>query len=199
MARRKAPRPARETPAGRTALPEVQTPFRILQQVRSGEITEKQLRSEYTRLRDRARKQLNRFMEAGYDVPKEYRFFAERGKESFWKLSELKDVREITFAMADLQRFIGSKETNITGREKIDKQILQTLHKHGYTGIKKKDLRSFGKFMDKMADRMGGRKNYPSGDLAQYFSDSKTQGTRLPVNEDELEGAFRAWQAINEL
>lgn len=197
MARRKAPRPEGKTPAGRTALPDVQTPYQILKEVRSRSVTEKQLRSEYTRLRDRAQKQLKRLAASEYGVPEKWAAEAARG--GFWKLGQLRDVREIAFAMSSLQEFINAPTASVSGRTKIAKETISTLHEHGYTGINKKNLAQFGRFMDKMRDRMGGRKAYPSGDLAQFFSDSKTQGTRIPVKDSELMEAFTAWQAVNEL
>lgn len=197
MARRIRPRPAGATPAGRTALPDVQSPYQIIKEVRSGAITERQLRTEYTRLRDRAQKQLKRLEKSEYGVPEKWSAEAERG--GFWKLSELRDPREIAFALSSLQEFINAPSASVSGRTRIAKETLSTLHEHGYTGITKKNLGQFGRFMEKMRDRMGGRKSYPSGDLAQFFSDSKTQGTRIPVKESELMEAFTAWQAVNAL
>lgn len=199
MARRKSiPAGSKKPTAGRGPLPAEETPYEILNNVRSGEISEKQLRSEYTKLRDRARKQLDRFVKKGYEVPKEYRFFSkDRGEDSFWKLSELRDTREIAFAMADLQRFISSKETNVRGRIEIDKKIVETLRSHGYDGIDMSNVKEFGKFMKKMEDRYHSKKYYPSADLAQFFSDRKSVGRGVPVSKSGLRKAFKKWQQEN--
>lgn len=186
---------SKPAPAGRTSLPEIETPYAILRAVRSGEISERDLRNEYTRLRDRAQKQLKRLMGSEYKVPKRWRNIEER--EAFWKLSELRDVREIAYALNDLQEFINSDITNVSSRRRIDKKIVDTLREHGYTGINTKNVGDFGDFMEAMRLRYGGRKSYPSGDLAQFFSDNKGRSQSIPVNDNELMGAFLQWQAMN--
>ena len=183
------------TPAGRTSLPDIETPYDILRAVRSGEITEKQLRDQYTVLRDRAQKQLKRMMGSQYSIPGRWADVEKRG--AFWKLSELRDVREIAYALNDLQEFINAPSASVSGRRKQEKEIISMLHEHGYTGINKENIGQFGQFMEKMRLRYGGRKNYPSGDLAQFYSDSKSQGWAIPVDETELMGAFLQWKNTN--
>lgn len=193
--RRNTSRPARAAEPGRTALPDVQTPYQIIRSVQTGRISEQALRSQYTVLRDRAQKQLKRLMKSDYGVPERWAAEARRG--SFFKLSELRDTREIAYAMANLQEFINAPMASVRGRQTMARSALNSLHSHGYTGIKKSNLAQFGNFMEAMRQRMGGRKSYPSGDLAQFFSDSKNQGIRLPVRPDRLEAAFNKWREEN--
>ena len=183
--------------AKRNPLPAMQTPYQILSQVRAGLVTEKELRAEYTKLRDRAQKQLIRLSSSEYGVPEKWQFEADRG--GFWKLSEMKGIRDIAFAMSNVQEFINAPTASISGRQQITRATVNTLHEHGYTGINRKNLRQFGRFMEKMRQRYGGRKMYPSGDLAQFFSDRKAQGLGVPVSESRLMEAFLEWQATNEI
>lgn len=134
-------------------------------------------------------------MGSQYSVPERWADAEKRG--AFWKLSELRDVREIAYALNDLQEFINAPSASVSGRRKQEREMINTLHEHGYTGINKQNVGEFGQFMEKMRDRMGGRRAYPSGDLAQFFSDSKTRGWSIPVDESELMGAFLQWQKSN--
>ena len=167
-----------------------QTPYEIMRSSAS----DRELRAEYTRMRDQAQKQMKRLLSSSYQVPERY---AEEARRGFLKLSEIRDRRELSYAMSNLSEFLTQKTTSVSGRRKLERETLETLHRHGYEGITKKNVGAFGKFMEAMRQRMGGRKHYPSGDLAQFFSDELSHFSTQPVVNDELMGAFNAWEATN--
>lgn len=166
------------------------TPYEIM---RSGQ-SDKELRAEYTRMRDQAQKQMKRLVESRFKVPRRY---AEEAKHGFLKLSEIRDRRELAFAMSNLSEFLTQKTTSVSGRGKMERDAIKTLNKHGYTGINKNNIQDFGDFMDAMVLRMGGRKHFPSGDVAQFFSDELSHESTQPVVNDELMNAFYIWKAVN--
>lgn len=167
-----------------------QTPYEIMRSAAS----DRELRAEYTRMRDQARKQLKRLLSSSYQVPERY---AEEARRGFLKLSEIRDRRELSYAMSNLSEFLTQKTTSVSGRRKLERETLDTLHQHGYGGITKKNIGAFGKFMEAMRQRMGGRKHYPSGDLAQFFSEELSNMTTQPVVNSELMEAFNTWAAVN--
>ena len=167
-----------------------QTPYEIMRSSAS----DRELRAEYTRMRDQAQKQLKRLISSSYKVPERY---AEEARRGFLKLSEIRDRRELSYAMSNLSEFLTQKNTSILGRRQIERETLKALHKHGYTGITKKNIGAFGQFMEAMRQRMGGRKHYPSGDLAQFYSDKLSHSTTQPVVNNELMEAFNTWKAVN--
>lgn len=167
-----------------------QTPYEIMRSAAS----DRELRAEYTRMRDQAQKQLKRLVESRYKVPKRY---AEEARRGFLKLSEIRDRRELAYAMSNLSEFITQKTTSISGRAKLEREAIKTLNKHGYTEINKTNIQQFGDFMDKMVLRMGGRKHFPSGDVAQFFSDEVSKMAQRPVVNDELMAAFNVWKAVH--
>lgn len=101
---------------------------------------ERELRKEYTRLRDIAQKRLKRLKDAGYGETETARHF-KNGVVP--KLSELTSKESIAFALTDLADFVAMKQSTVTGMrtyykearqtikkdEKLD-QILTTLNKH---------------------------------------------------------------------
>lgn len=167
-----------------------QTPYEIMRSAAS----DRELRAEYTRMRDQAQKQMKRLQASGYQVPSRYEDEARRG---FLKLSEIRDRRELSYAMSNLSEFLTQKNTSVSGRRRIERETLEALHEHGYEGINKKNIGAFGKFMEAMRQRMGGRKHYPSGDLAQFFSEELSHMTTQPVINNELMEAFETWASVN--
>lgn len=101
---------------------------------------ERELRKEYTRLRDIAQKRLKRLKDAGYGETDTVRHF-KGGVVP--KLSEIEDKESLVFALTDLKGFVDMRQSTVTGMriyykearqaikkdEKLD-QILTTLNKH---------------------------------------------------------------------
>jgi len=169
-----------------------QTPYEIMRSAAS----DRELRAEYTRMRDQAQKQMQRLIKSGYRVPARYGLEAKRG---FLKLSEIRDRRELSYAMSNLSEFLTAKNTSVRGAREIQRSILDTLHRHGYTGINSKNIATFGRFMDVLRERMGGRKHFPSGDVAQFLSDDVVSNLSAwrTVTNDELMEAFETWASVN--
>lgn len=87
-------------------------------------LDERELRSEYTRLRDIAQKRLKRLSSAGYGETETARHF--KGGE-VPKLSELNDKESIAFALADLKGFLDKKQSTVTGARQYYKEARQTV------------------------------------------------------------------------
>lgn len=129
---------------------------------------QKDVRREYIRLRRVAEKRLRRLEEAGFSGMQIYKY----NKNAFERSSELSDA-DLRFRLSQLADFIMSPESTVTGVRKSQRRMINTLHKHGYTGIDKSNIAEFGRFMDRYrASHLD--KVYGSRRVAKISSESRS-------------------------
>lgn len=159
---------------------DVYYPYRLEQ------IDERALRKEYSRLREIANRRLKRLLASEYketDLAKEY-------AGGFAILAEVEDLsRELT----TLARFIASERTSVTGLQRIEKQTISTLHRHGYTFINAGNVGQFGTFMEEMR-QAGYGKLYSSEFLVNWWSE---RGKSKRDNVDKLKREFDEYVSKN--
>lgn len=109
--------------------------------------SEKDIRREYSRLRDIAHKRLQRLERS---EPESYAY-----KQNVGQYAPARELStgEIKDLLPDLARFITAKAGSVSGIRSIRKQTLETLHKRGYTFVNKKNLREFGDYMEQFRAR----------------------------------------------
>lgn len=110
--------------------------------INSEEWSDAEIRSEYSRLRDIAKKRLERLAR---NEPGSYAYRHNVGQ--YPKLADIgtEGARE---KLPMLARFIGAKTGSVAGIREQRAQALSTLHEHGYTFVNKSNLREFGEFME---------------------------------------------------
>ena len=106
--------------------------------------TEKELRQEYTRLRDIAQKRLSRIGATEFAETQTYKNWA--GK--FPMTKTIKDPQTLAMALADVANFVGGGMTLKTMKQQRARS-LETLHEHQYSDINEANFVRFGNFMDK--------------------------------------------------
>lgn len=158
--------------------------FYLLQALKSGSLTDAEMRKEYTRLRAVAVKRLQRFEGTEYEEAKSYRM----NKDKFKKLSEMEDRRELIYLLNDVARFLSAKSSSVSGLKATDRQILETAHERGLTWLKKDNLRQFGEFMED-ARAKGYAKIYGSERVAEIFGTAYKKG----INPEEVKKNFDFW------
>lgn len=90
-------------------------------------VSERDMRKEYTKLRDIAQKRLKRLMKNDPDnIELEYH------PQGFKKLGDIESVQELRNRLADLSRFINKESSTIAGQKKIAKKREQVLIDKGY-------------------------------------------------------------------
>lgn len=158
-------------------------------------MNEKELRKEYTRLRDIFQKRVKRASSAGYKQAQPYL----KGNFAYVPtLKERKDLpylkgaspevllRDLQFRVKELTRLVGEKVVSISGyRKKIserDKAVLTALRNAGYEHITKSTLGKFGNFMDAMRDKYG--KKLPNSEEMVEFFDNLKYNTKRKSTED---------------
>ena len=146
---------------------------------------EKELRREYSRLRKIANKRLIRLGQSPeYRESKAYQY----NKKGFKPLEDIKTKGELARALSSLAKLVSSRQSSITGLKEIEKQSIESLHRHGYTFVTRANFRQFMAFMEAWRNYKYDRL-YDSERAVQLFQES----ARLQINRDEILDNFEYW------
>lgn len=88
--------------------------------------SEKQLRSEYTRLRDISQKRLKRMAVSDYAGSEVYEYNVNR----FKKIKDIQSNRELRLLLADVSKFVNTESTTLTGQDLILQRRVESLRQH---------------------------------------------------------------------
>lgn len=153
-------------------------------------IVRRNLRSEYSRLRELAMQRLKTLSNSEYrDVDAIRAYF----KYPFEKLKNLKDDRRFAYEFMKVVRFLDEDYTISSLKElrASDLKALEKLHSHGYTFITKKNYHDFAKFMELVKSRVNANVRYLSAVIMAMVEDNiKEDGS---VNNKRLKRAFNAY------
>ena len=136
------------------------TPSNLL----SKTVPEKEIRAEYTRLRDIAQKRVKRLAESEWSVSRAFQKY----KSGFRKLADIKDATDLAYSMSELYKFVSSGYT-VRNLRKQKREALKTLHKHQYGFVTEKNYEKFAEFMEDYRDSSIDKKNYGSADAADLY------------------------------
>ena len=149
------------------------------------QLTGRNLREEYSRLRSIAVKRLQRLGNSEWNDTDLYL----RSKNKFKKLKDIKNERELRYLFSDLHYFLDSPRSSVTGLDKIRRQSLDTLHEHGYDFVTKKNFREFARFME-WAREHAQAYMYDSERVAIAYNEL---AVKRNLSQQEIESSFRAW------
>lgn len=107
--------------------------------------SEKEMRKEYARLREVARKRLSRMEDTPAERSQAYRMNRFRYEKP---QSQIASVGELGRRLSDLARFINAKSSTVTGQREIRMKSIKTLHEHGYGFVNEKNIYEFAEFME---------------------------------------------------
>lgn len=141
-------------------------------------------RKEYQRLQRVASKRLAAFEKAGRTESSIYKY----AKEYIKPLSKLGD-RELSYALADVYRFLTDPRGSVSGLKKYEKESVETLRQNwGFTSITTSNIQQFGEYMERMRAK-GIDKALGSARVAEIFAEAAAR--KLPI--DEIERDFEYW------
>lgn len=123
--------------------------------LRSG-YTERELRREYSRLRDVAQKRLGRLQRSEFAGSQTVKYNVGR----FKKLSEIENQSELTHLLGDLARFLTASRGSVAGMRESRRKSVETLQESGLTFVTEKNFSIFADYMDWIKDFYP--KGYPS-------------------------------------
>ena len=153
-------------------------------------MTEKQMISEYSRLRSIARKRLERFEGTEWVDTQQYRANAGRYKP----VKEIKNKTELVALLSDVSRFVTARTGSVSGLQSQRRQSIQSLHEHGYTFVNRKNFKQFADFMEDW--RTWDRNHlYDSARVAELYHEAK----KKQISPDQLKRDFEFWLEKNSL
>lgn len=157
-------------------------PHALRMEMKAGNM--KDIRKEYTRLRDIAQKRLKRMGKSMFKDTQTYL----KNVNHYPKLKDIKSESELASRLSDLSRFITSKTSTLSGMEAQMNKALETLHEHDYNFVTRDNYISFGKFMEEYRfqklDEL-----YDSGDTAETFNALEQHR----VDPEKVKADFEFW------
>lgn len=152
------------------------------------ELSEKELRREYSRLRDVAHKRLVRLsQDPEFSKNETYLHY----RNAFTGLKQIKKGQKsrLSKKLSELHKFLNLETSTVGGARSVSKKIIAGLQKRGYTAIKTDaDLRRFGRYMDfNRALKKGGK--YDSEKVVEMMDETEKAG----ISASQVEKDFNAW------
>lgn len=144
----------------------------------------KEIRAEYTRLRDIAQKRLKRMGETKFRETNTYKF----NVKHYPKLKDIKSINELAGRLADLARFIVDPYGTLAKQKEIMKKSLTTLHENDYTFVTEENYIEFGKFMEYYRDTHYDE-IYDSGDAADAYGVT----VKHQIDPEKVKEDFEFW------
>lgn len=129
--------------------------------LRSG-YTERELRREYSRLRDVAQKRLGRLQASEFAGSQTVKYNVGR----FKKLKDIESQSELTHLLGDLARFLTATRGSVAGMREAQRKSIETLQEGGLGWINEKNFSQFADYMDWLHDFYP--RGYPSKALRVF-------------------------------
>ena len=106
--------------------------------------SEKELRKEYSRLRDIAQKRLARLRASEFKGTTAVKYNVGR----FKKLSDIEDITELSHLLSDAARFLTSQMSTVSGQKEYRRKSVETMQEGGLTAISEKNFLTVTKALD---------------------------------------------------
>lgn len=144
-------------------------------------LSDRELRKEYSRLRSIARKRGERLEKAGlvYLISQNYHFP---------KVKDISTHQNLAMLARAVETFLENPLTKVkTARIEVSKRV-QALHEHGYMFIDEGNYPVFARFMEQLVDvaKVAG---YLSEEVVEWFEEHYTEDVKI----SELHGDFKEW------
>ncbi len=183
MARRKQPNPWEIVPD-----PQLMNPVKVMDRIRdAGKQEIREIRAEYTRLRDIMQKRIKR---GGLNI-------------EIPKLRDLKGKADLAKEFAQLNRLIASETTTKRGQDRIEERTVETLQRHKFQGIDKGNIKEFNRFMEWYREKYTAE--LPEGRVQIFDSDTAVAVFSKELNKKitqetkaaQISRLFNAWMEKN--
>ena len=146
--------------------------------LRSG-YTERELRREYSRLRDVAQKRLGRLLGSEFAGSQTVKYNVGR----FKKLKDIEDTGELTHLLNDLARFLTASRGSVAGMREAQRKSIETLQDSGITWVNQSNYQQFADYMDWLHDFYP--RGYPSKALRVF-----EQAMEKKLDPDQVKANF---------
>ena len=146
----------------------------------------KELRAEYTRLRNIANARLERLGRSEFADSQVYLTHADR-YPSIKEFGESKqDRRAIVMGLSELAGFVSAEGSSVRGLQRIRARTIETLHERGYTFVNKKNFKEFADWMEESRIKKL-NKIYDSERVAELYTIAKKHEMNLKQVRKDFE------------
>lgn len=118
------------------------------------EYSDREIRQEYTRLRDIARKRVKALQKAGFSNTNIVQSnITPTGELAFKKLRDISSNEQIAAGLSQMARFLFSKVSTVSGIKEKERKTLAALRERGLENVNRSNLATFGRLMDQLKAR----------------------------------------------
>ncbi len=152
-----------------------------------------ELRSEYRRFRNEARKRIKKLQDAGYGDSRllEHKEYLEESPKTLTK-------KQLVDYLIETDSFLSSSLSTVLGQELQQAKAVQKMQDLGYTEITKDTLREFGDFMEQSRQKLTD-KTYGSDLVRDLYQMAKEKNISLANVEKDFEWYLANINKIDEL
>ena len=155
-----------------------------IEALKSGSLTLKEMRSEYSRLRKIANSRLKALGRSRFSNTQAY--LLNVGK--YVTLDKIESQRDLMYKLHDLAKFVTAKSGSVSGQYEMRRNALESLQERGLDFVNESNFELFGQFMEEARIR-GYAKIYGSERIAELFGTACKKG----INPKELFKDFGFW------
>lgn len=159
------------------------------QYTRDTNLSEKQIREEYSRLRDIAQKRVKRLAESEWTYTEAYK----QHQKGFRKVADIPEA-QMKNALTDIYRFLHTSTSSISGLKQQRREAVKTLQSNGYKFVNAKNYKEFYEFMNDIKNRFELLYMEGSDIVADLFNDFKA----LDIPIKQLQEDFEFWMEHRE-
>lgn len=152
--------------------------------LKSGVLTEAEMRKEYSYLRAIANKRLERFPGTEFAEHQSYL----KNVDKFVPLTEITSTRELIMRLYEVKKFTSAKSSSVSGLREMQRRAIETARERGLTFINKSNIKEFGEFMEEARQR-GYARIYGSERIAELFGVATKKG----INPEQIFKDFHYW------
>lgn len=153
--------------------------------LKSGILTEKEMREQYNYFRGVAMKRLKRLGESEFADSQAYL----KNIKQFKPLSQIETQAELEKRLYTVQKFLRSKGSTISGQKAIRKKAVEAAQEKGLDFINESNISEFGQYMDYLRAKYKGAQFDSERALRLFTASKKKDVEPLEVAED-----FEYWK-----
>lgn len=151
--------------------------------------SDRELRREYTRLRDIARKRIQRLQASEFARSSVARY---NTMDKYRKLSEIRSPEELRRRLSDLARFVTARTGSVKGLREHRSAQLKTLHEHGFTFVDQTNLKEWGQYLQWLKARYPNRYAESASELGQGWKIYRAL-RQQSLSAEQVQAAFEKW------
>ena len=172
---------------------------------KGGNVSSSEMRAEYSRLRQTANKRLKRMEGTKYERSQTYL----RNMGKYMTIEEISaaagevadrmnikgEARQklidshIAHKLSDIYKFLTAKTGSIRGMQRVENELIETLHDRGLTFVNKDNIHKFGEYMEHLRSVHKGR-IYDSERAADLFGIATKKG----IDPQEIAEDYEYWK-----